>query len=130
MLNILFLEKRAKDTKGEHRFDISIKDNNNKMLLIIECKTQGQEYNNALNSLKNRDDNQLFKYLNQDKTIEYLVLYTSDFANNRVKEKYTLIVVKGNEKLLQENPKLKSYTMRVIIRTLQCMERNLQARSF
>lgn len=62
------------------RADICIfaDDNKSEMLLIIECKTYGTEYNKALKILK-EDGGQLFSYWQQDRSTQWLCLYASDF---------------------------------------------------
>ena len=84
--------------------DIGIKDNDGKNLVIIECKTAGSEYQKAL-SLTKRDGGQIFSYA-ANSGCEYIALYASD---EEARFEYFLISLKDNEKLLQNNKKLKSY---------------------
>ncbi|WP_322962346.1 N-6 DNA methylase [Mycoplasmopsis cynos] len=67
-------------TKKSGRSDILVKDNTNKTLFIIECKTYGSEYDNELKSLL-KDGGQLFSYWQQDKNCRWLILYSSNFEN-------------------------------------------------
>jgi type I restriction-modification system DNA methylase subunit/restriction endonuclease S subunit len=89
--------------------DIYIKDNDNNALLIIECKTSGNEYKKAINILENDSRNQLFSYLQQATSTKFLALYASDFVDNQVVSNYYLINVCDNKELLENNSKLKSY---------------------
>ena len=61
--------------------DITVTDNDGKTLLIIECKTAGQEYNNARKILFT-DGGQLFSYWQQERGTQWLSLYASDFDDN------------------------------------------------
>ncbi len=56
--------------------DIGIKDNSGENLLIIECKTWGNEYNKALNITK-FDGGQIFSY-SANSGAKYISLYASD----------------------------------------------------
>ena len=53
------------------------------VLMIIECKTWGKEYDNALKDTKN-DGAQLFSYWQQEGAAKWLVLYTSDLQGDSV----------------------------------------------
>jgi len=77
-----------------------------KSLLIIECKTQGDEFNHAWETTL-KDGAQLFSYFQQERATSFLCLYTSGFADGKIQTEYHLIKVKDNEKLLEtlENPK-------------------------
>jgi hypothetical protein len=83
------------------RADILIKDNDGKSLLIIECKTAGKEFNDAWKDML-INGGQLFSYVQQVKSTQYVCLYTSDFENGAVEPKYHVITLKDNEKLLEE----------------------------
>jgi type I restriction-modification system DNA methylase subunit len=96
-------------TQKSGKADIWVKDNNDKSLLIIECKTAGNEYKKAINILQSDSNNQLFSYLQQENSTKFLALYTSDFVDGKVIDDYYLINVTDNEELLKNNPKLKSY---------------------
>jgi type I restriction-modification system DNA methylase subunit len=80
------LEKRwnlGHDAKGG-KADICVYNKNGKdMLLIIECKTFGPEHNKALKQLK-EDGGQLFSYWQQERSTQWLSLYTSDFQDGNV----------------------------------------------
>lgn len=84
------------------RADICIfaDDDKKNMLLIIECKTYGFEYNKALKILK-EDGGQLFSYWQQDRSCQWLCLYTSDFSNDEIQLKYQTIRCDDDKNLLQ-----------------------------
>ena len=81
-------------------------DGEKKSLLIIECKTQGSEFDHAWETTL-KDGAQLFSYFQQERATSFLCLYTSGFADGKIQSEYHLIKVKDNEKLLEtlENPK-------------------------
>ena len=83
------------------RADILIRDNSDKTLLIIECKTPGKEFDNAWKETCQRPT-QLFSYAQQEKSTQFICLYSSDYIVDSVKSKYHLITLKDNEKLLEE----------------------------
>lgn len=89
--------------------DICVKDNDDNLLLIIECKTAGDEYKKAINILENDGRNQLFSYLQQASSTQFLALYASDFVDNSITPNYYLINVTDNTELLENNSTLKSY---------------------
>lgn len=60
------------------RADICITDETGSMLLIIECKTWGKEFDKALKDTQH-DGAQLFSYWQQEQSTKWLVLYASDF---------------------------------------------------
>ena len=65
------------------RADICVTDADGGMLFIIECKTWGKEFDNALKETKN-DGAQLFSYWQQEQSCKWLVLYASNFRNGEV----------------------------------------------
>lgn len=83
------------------RADVLIKDNQGNTLLIIECKTAGSEFNKAWNRTL-QDGGQLFSYVKQTSTTQFICLYASNWIDNHVKPDYYLISLNDNEKLLQE----------------------------
>ncbi|MGL4982956.1 MAG: N-6 DNA methylase [Treponemataceae bacterium] len=83
------------------RADILVKDNSNKSLLIIECKTEGLEFKKEWNNTLQRGG-QLFSYAKQAGTTQYVCLYASDFSDNKIIPFYYIISLKDNEKLLEE----------------------------
>ncbi len=65
------------------RADILIKDNAGNALLIIECKTAGKEFERAWKSTK-QDGDQLFSYAQQISETQFLCLYASEFADEKL----------------------------------------------
>ena len=80
----IFLEKawQLGHNQKSGRADICIS-KNEKVFLIIECKTFGAEFNRELENLKS-DGGQLFSYRQQEISCEWLILYASDFAENKI----------------------------------------------
>lgn len=80
------LEKRwslGHDAKGG-KADICVYDQDHKnMLLIIECKTFGREYNKALKKVS-QDGGQLFSYWQQERSTQWLALYASDLQDGQI----------------------------------------------
>ncbi len=85
------------------RADILIKDNDGNVLLIIECKTAGNEFKKAWNNTL-EDGGQLFGYA-ANAAPDFLSLYASDFDEklNIIKPTYYLISLKDNDDYLKEN---------------------------
>lgn len=84
------------------RADILVKDNSGKSLLIIECKTEGREHHDAWKRML-QNGGQLFSYVQQDRSTQFVCLYSSDFVDGKVIPYYQLVTLKDNEKLLEEN---------------------------
>lgn len=64
--------------------DICVYDTDGKsMLLIIECKTYGKEYKNALKILRT-DGGQLFSYWQQERSTKWVSLYASDIVDEQL----------------------------------------------
>ncbi len=91
-------------TFKDNGFDGADKDS----LLIIECKTPGDEYNGAWQDTL-YDGAQLFSYFQQEKSTKFLCLYTMAIINGVVHSNYKLINVQDNEELLATDDKLLSY---------------------
>ena len=92
------------------RADILVKDQNDRPLLIIECKTYGKEFNKAWkNTLA--DGGQLFSYAQQISETDFLCLYASEFdtKNNTLLVAQRIISHKDNQDILQQNQQLKSF---------------------
>ena len=83
------------------RADILVKDNSGKSLLIIECKTEGNEFKKEWNNTLQRGG-QMLTYAKQAGTTQYVCLYASDFADGKVIPYHYIISLKDNEKLLEE----------------------------
>lgn len=102
------LEKRwtLGHSQKSGRADISVylDDDKTQLFMIIECKTAGKEYNNALKLLK-EDGGQLFSYWQQDKSTQCLALYASDFDGNTVSFKNANIRCKDDANLIELHKK-------------------------
>lgn len=61
--------------------DICVYDDENRLLLIIECKTSGEEFRKYKRQLF-LDGGQLFSYWQQNRTAQWLCLYASDLVNS------------------------------------------------
>lgn len=83
------------------RADIMIKDNSGKSLLIIECKTEGKEFDDAWKKTL-INGGQLLSYVKQAGSTQFVCLYESDYLDEKVTANYRLITLKDNEKLLAE----------------------------
>ncbi len=97
------LEPRWKVGHGASggRADIMVKDNSGKSLLIIECKTEGKEFDDAWKKTL-INGGQLLSYVKQVGSTQFVCLYSSDYLNGKVVAQYYLITLKDNEKLLLE----------------------------
>ncbi len=83
------------------RADVLIKDNQGDTLLIIECKTAGSELTKAWNRTL-QDGGQLFSYVKQTSTTQFICLYASDWLDDQVKPNYYLIALTDNDRLVNE----------------------------
>ncbi|WP_218612978.1 type I restriction enzyme HsdR N-terminal domain-containing protein [Psychrobacter sp. Cmf 22.2] len=83
------------------RADVLIKDNQGDTLLIIECKTAGNEFSKAWNRTL-QDGGQLFSYVKQTSTTQFICLYASNWVDDQVKPDYYLISLNDNESLIHE----------------------------
>jgi type I restriction enzyme M protein len=92
------------------RADILVKDNNDKPLLLIECKTVGNEFKKAWNKTL-LDGDQLFSYAQQISEVQFLCLYTSDFENGAITYNSHIIAHRDNEKYLANNQNFKSFSI-------------------
>lgn len=73
------------------RLDILVK-KNNRAYLMIECKIWGQEFDKAFKKLQ-KDGGQLFTYFQQDRDVEYLMLYASNFDGKEINFKNEIIKI-------------------------------------
>lgn len=89
-------------TQKSGRADICVfsDDEKNRMLFIIECKTYGREYTNALKVLQ-EDGGQLFSYWQQDRSTEWIALYASDFIDNKIIYKNDIIHCRDDNNLIE-----------------------------
>jgi type I restriction-modification system DNA methylase subunit len=90
------------------RADILVKDNAGKPLLIIECKTAGNEFSRAWKKTL-QDGGQLFSYSHQISETQFLCLYTADFDNGALAYTSHIIAHRDNDKYLDDNPGLKGF---------------------
>ena len=90
------------------RAAVLIRDNAGKSLLIIECKTAGREFDRAWRSTL-QDGDQLFGYVEQERSTQFLCLYASHFENDAVHYRSHVIAHRDNEKYLAANPLFKSF---------------------
>ena len=104
------LEPKWKVGRGASggRADILIKDNFDKPLLIIECKTAGNEFKKAWNNTL-QDGDQLFSYAQQISETQFLCLYTSDFENDQLSYLSHIIAHRDNAQYLTTNPHFQSF---------------------
>ena len=99
---------KQKKEDGGGRADIIVKNNHNEILLIIECKTAGDEFNKHWQKTL-QDGDQLFRYLTNKRETQFLCMYTSDYIDEKVISTYHLISLIDNEDYLINNPKLESF---------------------
>ena len=89
------------------RADIMVKDNLGKPFLIIECKTPDKEFDNAWKDTLN-GKGQLFTYAHQERNVQFICLYTSDFVDGNVRYLNHIILVQDKNEILElkknENP--------------------------
>ena len=83
------------------RADILVKENEEKSLLLIECKTEGEEYNKEKNKMLS-NGGQLFSYFQQERSTRYLCLYTSNFKDKEIIYENAIIKIKDREQDLKE----------------------------
>ncbi len=106
----LELEPRWRVGRGASggRADILVRDQENNPLLIIECKTAGDEFEKAWDETRN-NGGQLFSYVHQDTQTQYLCLYASSFFENELDYEYKLIPHLDNPQILAEDTTLLSF---------------------
>jgi len=92
------------------RADILVKDQKNKPILIIECKTFGKEFDKAWKETLD-DGGQLFSYAQQISETDFLCLYASEFNENenQLLVEQRIISHKDNYKILEQGDKLQSF---------------------
>ena len=92
-------------TKKGGRADIIIYNaDGNSVLLIIECKTAGTEFNKEWKQTQ-IDGGQLFSYWQQERSTKWLALYASDFSENALTFKCYSINCQDDENLLELSKK-------------------------
>ena len=94
----LELEPRWRVGRGASggRADILVRDHEKNPLLIIECKTAGDEFDRAWQKTL-QDGDQLFSYAQQIRRTQYLCLYASDFVENRIRIDQKIIAHRDDE---------------------------------
>ncbi len=90
------------------RADILVRDQENNPLLIIECKTAGDEFEKAWDDTR-QDGGQLFSYAHQEAQTQYLCLYAASFFKNELDFEYKLIPHLDNPQILAEDTTLPSF---------------------
>lgn len=93
------------------RADILISDNNGRALLIIECKTWGNEFDNAWKDTLN-GKGQLFTYAHQERSTQFLSLYTSELEDGALKYVSNIISVRDNIDIIKRKAVEKPPTYR------------------
>ncbi len=89
----------GRDAKGG-KADIVVKDENGEVLIIIECKTAGTEYNKEI---KNTEEygGQLFSYWQQENATRWLALYASDWKDESIKISSKVINCSDDKNILE-----------------------------
>ena len=109
------LEPRYKlgHTEKSGRADILVRDYQRKPYLFIECKTtdaKNSEFSKEWARMQD-DGGQLFSYLQQERSVEFLCLYTSDLIQDelnqasKIKFENYIIDMSDNEKFLKDEKK-------------------------
>ncbi|MFH1961295.1 MAG: N-6 DNA methylase, partial [bacterium] len=104
--NDLHLERKWKVGHGASggKADVNVYGKDGKTLLIIECKTWGEEFEKEKNKMEEHGG-QLFSYLNQDKNAQFLVLYTSKFENDEFVYDNLIVQIKDRKEDLEKSLK-------------------------
>lgn len=103
------LEPRWKVGHGASggRADILVRGHDSRPLLIIECKTWGNEFANAWKNTLN-GKGQLFTYAHQERSTKYLCLYASGWEDKELKYVSYVIALRDNDDIIKrkaaENP--------------------------
>jgi type I restriction enzyme M protein len=82
------------------RADMLIRDHDGKPLVMIACKTWGNEFDNAWKDTLN-GKGQLFTYAHQERSTQYLCLYASGLENGALTYASYIIVVRDNDDMLK-----------------------------
>ena len=100
----LELEPRWRVGRGASggRADILVRDYENNPLLIIECKTAGDEFAKAWQKTL-QDGDQLFSYAQQIRRTQYLCLYASDFVDDKIRIDQKIIAHRDDENILGQD---------------------------
>ncbi len=87
--------------------DVTVYDRAGNSLLVIECKTFGDEYTKAKRKLES-DGGQLFSYLQQDRNTRFLCLYASLLKGSDIVYQNLVIQIEDRPevlKLLEATPR-------------------------
>lgn len=106
------IEKRWKLGHEEKsgKADICVSDQDGKTLLIIECKTYGQEYTKERKQML-QDGGQLFSYWQQEGSTQWLALYASDFKDGQVVRECEVIRSVDDKNVIELAKKDDSYLL-------------------
>lgn len=93
------------------RADILVKNHQNQPFLIIECKTFDREFNKAWKDTL-EDGGQLFSYVEQEKSVEFVCLYASQWneTDQKIDDQQRIISVKDNPIILKDLPDALNYS--------------------
>ena len=106
----LELEPRWRVGRGASggRADILVRDHEKNPLLIIECKTAGDEFERAWKKTL-QDGDQLLSYAQQIQSTQYLCLYASNFVENKIRIDHKVIAHRDNERILSQDETSRSF---------------------
>lgn len=93
------------------RADVLVKNHQNVPFLIIECKTFDREFNKAWKDTL-EDGGQLFSYVEQEKSVEFVCLYASQSneKDKKLDDQQRIISVKDNPIILKDLPDALHYS--------------------
>lgn len=93
------------------RADVLVKNHQNVPFLIIECKTFDREFNKAWKDTL-EDGDQLFSYVEQEKSVEFVCLYASQWneSEQKIDDQQRIISVKDNPIILKDLPDALHYS--------------------
>ncbi|RJL71473.1 N-6 DNA methylase [Acinetobacter radioresistens] len=93
------------------RADVLVKNHQNQPFLIIECKTFEREFNKAWKDTL-EDGGQLFSYVEQEKSVEFVCLYASQWneTDKKIDDQQRIISVKDNPIILKDLPDALNYS--------------------
>lgn len=77
------------------RLDICVTNDDGSEYLLIECKTYGKEFENAVKKL-NKDGGQLFTYFKFSNKAELLMLYASEFKDGKIHYKNEIVKIEDD----------------------------------
>lgn len=100
--NDLHIEKKWALGRSQKsgKADIIVSGSAGKTLLIIECKTWGEEFGKEKRRMQS-NGGQLFSYLQQERSVDYLCLYTSTVEDGQISYENAIIHIEDDPKLLE-----------------------------